>query len=270
MFVVLAEDAPQTGDIWWGIHQGRPSGSNTNRIICAAMTYFAMKEGGEVISRHRSRAVAEKAAKKVGGSVLEQFELSAGASGYAYELIADSLMHLPNYISTKGSPANQAMQDGIRMEPSSRRWLSLELGLDVTEVSCCLTDDLAWVCSPDGMLGLQHDPEPAGHFNFGEKPVPYYRATAEEAIELKNVELKKHLAWLDRGTLPLEHKQQCHAYFPICGVKQVRFLSYSESAAPLHVLIEPDAYTAAVAQAQHDFTQQLREARAKFLPQGAL
>lgn len=274
MFVVLSRDAPQAGAAWWLLHRvgnygpggrlvGGPSGSNFDRLIQAAPTYWCLARDGEILSRHRVHAVADKKAQKIGGYVQAIHELSAGADTYIDELIANSIMSSPNYLTAMGRPVNShAIQNGVDREPEARRWLSMELGEQVEEVSCMWSDDLRMMASPDGMLGLRLlSEQPAGWFDLGEgdgERIPYYAAKADAAVEIKVPEPRTHIGWLREGVVPLKHRQQCHSYFAIGGVSRVVFLSYGDPK-PLMLDLEPGPYTVQLLEAAQGFVKRLDE-----------
>lgn len=281
MKVVLAKDAPQGDGVWWLLHRYGPSGSNFDRIICAAPTYWC-KPGPPFheleVTKHRSKDVAERRAASTCGTVERTFELSASADPYIDELIADGIMTRPNYLTAKGSPVRtNAINNGIDLEPQARDWLRMETGQTIDEVSCCFSDDLRMLCSPDGLIGLRFADcdgeyvlsgpgEPAGEFTVEGEPrgVPFYDARADIAVELKIPEPKTHIGWLREGVIPLKHRQQCHAYLAIGVAPKVLFMSYGDPA-NLIAYLEADEYTVAMADAAKRFVDRLDAARAAVL-----
>lgn len=210
---------PQLSPEWWAVRRGVPTSSEFNRIITPA-----------------------------------KGELSAQASDYIAELIADRACQSPNYFTEKGRPVNSyAIQNGIDLEPEARRWLSFDANLDVTEVGFIMSDDLRFGCSPDGMIGLQMAAQPSGEWN-GQ---PFYDATADATLELKCPLPKTQTAYLLTGALPVEYRPQCHGHlFVADAVTACEFVSYSNVLPPLRARVERDEYTAKLTKALNAFWDQ--------------
>ncbi len=150
-------------------------------------------------------------------------QYSAQARKYACELIADASELIPPYFSGRGGPVrNSEMQYGVDTEPEARRWYALERDTDVKQVGFCLSDDLRFGCSPDGLVG------------------------EDGGLELKCPLLKTHAEYLDDGGLPLEYVPQVHGSLIVTGRKWWDFMSYAPGLKPLLIRVFPDDFTEAL------------------------
>jgi hypothetical protein len=224
-FVFLAADVPQLSDAWWAVRRGVPTASCFDQIMTPV-----------------------------------KGELAKTSEIYIAELLSEIVCHSPNYFTEKGTPANSyAIQNGVQMEPEARRWLAMEANLDVTEVGFCLSSDMRFGCSPDGLLGLQYDSEPAGEL-AGYK---FYKATAEAAVELKCPLLKTHMGYLLAGGLPPQYRPQCNGHLVVLGVPRCEFVSYSNSIQPLRVSVVHDEWTIRLRTALNLFHDRFQTAKAR-------
>ena len=146
-------------------------------------------------------------------------KLAAAADGYIFTLLGD--LYDVEY-PRKDTLATAAMRRWTMMEPEARSYYELHRGVDVRQVGFCTTDDGRFGSSPDGL--------------------------SEGALELKCPMPATHVEWLVGGTLPDEHKVQCHGHLIVTGLPWCDFLSYLPGAPPLLVRVEPD-----------DFTKKLRD-----------
>lgn len=189
---------------WWEARRGIPTASAFDRIITA----------------------------KTG-------KLSAGALGYAFELVADLAQLGPEPWLNEPGYESAAMKRGTQTEHEARRFYEMERDVDVQRVGFCITDAGDAGCSPDGLVG-----ESGG-------------------LELKCPLLKTHVGYLYRGGLPDEYKPQVHGSLIVTGREWWDFLSYAPGLPPLLVRVEPDDYTESLRHCLAEFQQILAEVKAK-------
>lgn len=212
----------QATDEWWQVRRGIPTASEFDKVITPA-----------------------------------KGELSKSALKYMATLIADTFDPTPNYFSRSGF-SNTAIEDGKVREAESRRWLALDLGESIDEVGFCVNEDFTMGCSPDGLIRLDVEGEAAGEW----RGIPYFRATAEAGVELKNPQLHTQAERLlvEVPELPLDYKVQPHGQMIVCGVKKVYWASYAPPLAPVRVDVTWDSYTDKVAAAAKQFAADYNQA----------
>lgn len=105
----------QYSDPYWAAHRGRPSMSNTSKIITPAKGDF-----------------------------------SKSAIEYGYELIAEMYDH--DY-GMYEDYATAAMKNGTILEPEARRFYEFERDCKVEQVGLIETDDGRFIGSPDALIG---------------------------------------------------------------------------------------------------------------------
>lgn len=225
---------PQLSVEWWELRRGIPTASEFSRIITAA-----------------------------------KGDPSSSAGDYAAELIGDIVCQNPAYFTEKGKPANSyAIQNGKDREPEARRWYELESGYNVAEVGFVMSDDFRVGCSPDGVIGLQLDAEPAGEY----RGIPFWEGTAEGLLELKVPLPGTQAKYLMRGhnqidgSLLRDHRQQTHGQIVITGLPWVELVSYSGGQlATIRLRVMPDSYTDKVKAALDAFMATFEKAKHQFL-----
>lgn len=151
---------------------------------------------------------------------------AAAAQTYIYRLIGD--LFDPQY-GEREEYVNAAMREGTIREAESRRWYSLEMDQDVQQVGFCLTDDGRFGCSPDALVG------------------------EDGALELKNPSATTHVAWLDEGVLPDEHRAQTHGHILVTGRSWCDWVSYCPPLPALRIRVTPDDFTEAMRKAMDQF-----------------
>lgn len=129
-------------------------------------------------------------------TILTGKNLLAGATTYAIELIAESLMHsFPDF------PGTFAMQEGIANEPGVRDKYAEDNNVEVVEVGG-IEDGQLWF-SPDGLVG------------------------DEGIIEIKSPQPKQHLINLLADTVPDMYLPQIQFGLLVSKRKWCDFISYN-------------------------------------------
>lgn len=142
---------------------------------------------------------------------------STQRTAYIEELVSDCFC--PGQNAWQG---NSNTDRGTAMEPLARAAFELSHSLTVEEVGFVSRGDGVVGCSPDGLISR------AGKH--------------AEGIEIKCPLPKTHLRYLIDGTLPDTYKPQVHFSMMVTGLPW-HFYSYCPGMKPLHLFIEPDAYT---------------------------
>lgn len=275
MKVIRAQDAPQGGGenihgevgCWWKAKRGHPSSSSFDRILTSKGKRCPLPLGHAEPCRLPTPGEKVKSA----GRCLEYLPYASGAQrAYIYELIADIQCLNPAYFTERGRPVNsKAIKDGIDREPESRRWLELEMGLQIPEVGVCFDDELQFCCSPDGMVGLQLSDEPTGEING----VPFYDGTCDYTVELKNPTGPVHVRYLaEPDALLNDYRQQAHGHLIICEPKYGGLaFSYCPPHNGASRPYSADKYTDTLRQAMADFWRDFVAERGRLIgqPQGA-
>jgi hypothetical protein len=195
---------PQLSPEWWQVRRAVPTASNFDKIMTA-----------------------------------EKRKYSSSATKYIASLIAEAVCQSPAYFTSQGKPVTAAMQAGQDNEPEARRFLEMELGIEIGQVGFCMTDDLRFGTSPDGVIGLKRGTEPAGEW----QGVPFYDATVEGVVEIKCPNLETQVLTLLTGECPAESPQQTHGHLIVTGAKYAKFLSYAPLVDPFLRHVEPDGFT---------------------------
>lgn len=167
-------------------------------------------------------------------------DYSKQAVDYACELV--SQMYDPSY-GEIDDYKSAAMKNGTLLEPEARAFYEFDRGMDVTQVGLCVTEDGRFGTSPDGLIG------------------------DEGALEVKSVIGPTQVKYLSAGTLPNEHKAQCHGHLYVTGREWCDFFSYSPGLPPLLLRVTPDAFTHRLGECLERFHAELsavKEQVAKF------
>jgi hypothetical protein len=184
-------ECEQYSDEWWRVRRGVPTASEFGNILTPKTA-----------------------------------QLAAAHTGYIYRLIGDTFdLNYPR----KDDVATAAMRHGTLMEPEARRWYEFETAQPVRQVGFCTTDDGAFGCSPDGLVG------------------------EDGGLELKNPAPQTHVRYLFEGNLPAEYRCQVHGQLIVTGRAWWDFVSYCPGLPPFLFRVFPD-----------DFTDKLRAALAEF------
>ena len=163
-------------------------------------------------------------------------ELSKQAEGYACELVAQ--LYDPYYGEVEDYQS-AAMKNGTILEPEARAFYEFERNAEVNEVGLCVSDCGRYGGSPDGLIG------------------------DDGCLEIKSVEGKTQIGYLEKGVLPTAHKVQCHGHLVVTGREWCDFFSYSPGLPPFLVRVFPDGYTYKVKSSVENFCDSLDVLRAK-------
>lgn len=198
----------QGTDAWFMLRLGKPTASNFDRIITPS-----------------------------------RGELSKGAMGYVYELLAERIMGCsPEDVAAFTS---RAMQHGVDHEPMARKAYEIRGGWDVEEVAFCETDDGFAGCSPDGLIG-----DHAG-------------------LELKCPQLHTHLRYLSEPKqLEMDYRCQVHGCMWVTGREWWDIASYAPwGSVPMviHRVVRND-FTESLGEAMQTFRSMYDEAWASIEP----
>lgn len=196
----------QTTPEWWEARKGIPTASNFAKIITPAKRQYSLQ-----------------------------------ARKYAYELIAERTDPMPPWVTGRGRPVNAAMQNGTDTEPEARKFYSMQNDCDVQQVGFCLTDDLRFGCSPDGLIG------------------------EDGGVEIKCPLLATHAEYLDSGKVPLEYMPQVHGSLIVTGRKWWDFLSYAPGLPSLLIRVVPDDFTDALRKCLERFWTEYQAVAAKLI-----
>lgn len=131
---------------------------------------------------------------------------------YLYRLAGESILG-----EKVASYQNAAMTRGIEMEEEARVLYELIKGVEVQRVGVCVTDDKAFGCSPDGLVG------------------------EEGMLEIKCPDIHTHVGYLLGGVAPDDYKPQTQGQLRVTGRRWVDFMSYFPGLPPLIVRVQRDA-----------------------------
>ena len=157
-------------------------------------------------------------------------KLSTQRGSYMDELISDCFC--PGQNAWQG---NANTDRGTAMEPLARAAFERRMSLEVEEVGFVTREDGVIGCSPDGLIHR------GGNHVAG--------------LEIKCPLPKTHLRYLLDGTLPDTYKPQVHFSMMVTGLPW-HFFSYCPGMKPLHLFVEPDAYTGRLQAMVEDFVSE--------------
>lgn len=160
---------------------------------------------------------------------------STQAQAYMDELISDCFC--PGQNQWQG---NANTDRGTAMEPLAREAFELMHMLTVEQVGFVTREEGVIGCSPDGLIK-----DDIGEWEAG--------------LEIKCPLPKTHLRYLLDGTLPDAYKPQVHFSMMVTGLPW-HFFSYCPGMKPLHLFIDPDAYTAKLQAMVEDFVSEYSKA----------
>jgi hypothetical protein len=138
-----------------------------------------------------------------------------------------------------GEPAenynNADMERGKRLEPEIRDWYARSRFAEVERVGFVFNPELNAGCSPDGLIG------------------------ADGMLELKSAAPHVIIGILEKGTMPPEHRAQCHGGMWACRRKWLDLVIYSHPRMPKWVArVERDeVYCAEIAREVERFNWEL-------------
>jgi len=154
-------------------------------------------------------------------------EPSKSMSKYIYELIAERMSNAAP--GPQDEFVSQAMRDGIRNEPHARRWYEALYDFEVEKIGLAISDCGRFCSSTDGLC-LSDSGAYAG------------------VLELKCPQAAAQAEYLIEGTLPDCYKVQCHGELLVTGLPWVDFVSYHPGMETFHIRVQPDAFTAKLAE----------------------
>lgn len=134
-----------------------------------------------------------------------------------------------------GGVYSSDMRRGHEMEPVARGHFQKVSGLEVEQVGMVYTDDMKFLCSPDGLI-------------VGKK----------EGLEIKCPREKTHLRYMEDDKLPAKYFPQVQSSMWCCGYKFWWFLSFYPGLPDLLIKVErDDAWCMKLVAALHRFNQEL-------------
>jgi hypothetical protein len=155
-------------------------------------------------------------------------------------LIAESIAP-PEAGLIKHEYVSEEMIEGMKLEAEARCAYELEHApAPVSEVGFVMHDSGLFGGSPDALVG-----------DVG-------------GVELKCPLLSTHIGYVRAGTLPDAYKCQVHGYLVVTGRAWWDFFSYARHAAPFHLRIERDDFTAKLESELLAFCARYNAERAKF------
>lgn len=158
--------------------------------------------------------------------------------GYACDLIVESIQGPTEAMST------YYMDRGTMLEDEARSEYEFANDVDVEVPGLIINRGAGW--SPDGYV-----PEKCG------------------GLEIKCPKPSTHVGWLIGGTLPDEHKPQCHGALVVGELDWLDFVSYCPGFPVFTVRVERDAYTEKVELALQQFLEDYQNAKQRFDDQTA-
>ena len=162
-------------------------------------------------------------------------KLSTQSQGYMDELISDCFC--PGQNAWHG---NANTDRGTAIEPLARAAFERRTGITVEEVGFVTREDGVIGCSPDGLISSM-----GGYHASG--------------LEIKCPLPKTHFRYLLDGCLPDTYKPQVHFSMMVTGLPW-HFFSYCPGMKPLHLFVEPDAYTRKLQTCVEDFVSEYAKA----------
>jgi hypothetical protein len=199
----------QGSDLWWELRRGIPTSSSFDRIL------------------------TPKTEKP-----------SASQEKYIAELAGDVANLNPNWFTERmNRPPNPAVEEGIRREAESRRWLEFDRDCTVQQVGFCLHDNGLWGCSPDGLLITD-------------------TGALDATLELKNPQLETQAQYIldGNGQVPSEYRCQCHGHLIVTGLSTCVFLSFCPGLDPVMQEVHADKFTDKLREALDGFTKKYLDA----------
>ncbi len=167
----------------------------------------------------------------------EKMKPSSAMDGYVAELIGE-------LVRTDPAPPdrmNDAMRHGVDVEPEARRFYEMHRNCDVTKIGFCMSDDMRFGCSPDGLIG------------------------DDGLLELKCPDVTTQIKYLmGPAVVPSEYRCQVHGQLIVTGRKWVDFLSYARGPDPFLVRIEADSFTTELRVCLELFWEKLESAKKRF------
>lgn len=129
---------------------------------------------------------------------------------------------------------NIAVRYGNIFEPYAREFYQKETGCEVTQVGFIEHGDgtSGFGCSPDGLV---YDKILVNEEWVNDRPI--------HGLEIKCPIPETHMAWLENGRLPSEHKIQVHASMVCSGLGRWDFLSFCPGWRPLLITVHRDEDT---------------------------
>lgn len=138
-------------------------------------------------------------------------DISKQRDKYLYQLAGERIT------KTSEEPyQNAVMERGKIMEEEARKFYELVKGSKIKQVGLCVTEGkVIYGASPDGLVGK------------------------EGLIEIKCPIISTQVAYLLKGTLPMDYWQQLQGELLVTGRKWVDFISYYPGLRPLVIRVKP-------------------------------
>jgi putative phage-type endonuclease len=151
-------------------------------------------------------------ASKFSDIVTSKGDPSKSAERYLYQLAGERITgaKVETYM-------NDAMKRGVELEGEARTLFEMIHGVEVRQVGLVYRDEQKqYSCSPDGIVGY------------------------DDGLEIKCPLIHTHVAYLLKGTLPVEYVQQVQGSMLITGFNVWWFMSYFPGLPPLILRIKRD------------------------------
>jgi len=170
---------------------------------------------------------------------------SASQMDFICQLIAERLLVTPqHFVSDRGM--SRPMINGVLTEPEARAFYTVATGNEVRQVGFVTTEDGRFGFSPDGLIG------------------------EEGGLELKCPMPHTHVRYLLEETLPSEYIGQVHGPLALALLDKSMpfrwwdFVSYFPGLPEFRIHVEPNAYTARLAEELEAFYEKYRTYAGKF------
>lgn len=160
---------------------------------------------------------------------------SKQAEKYAYQLAGEIVSG-----KIQESVKTQAMQTGIERESEASELYELMTGYKVRKVGFCITDNLTFGCSPDGLID------------------------EDGGLEIKCPSISTHVQYMVEGVCPQEYIHQVQGNLFVTNRLWWDFFSYFPGLKPFLVRVYPDEkYHQVLKIALDEFNEFIREIKNK-------
>lgn len=210
------------------------------------MKTLMMQQGSEEWFEARKGVPSASNFKRI--LTAKTMRLSAQSHDYVCELIGEVMSLIPP--EGVENFTNRAVRWGAECEAEARRWYSMDTNLEVQQVGFVIHDSGHYGCSPDGLVGpILKDGQIVG---------------CEGGIELKCPQAATQAGYvLGDPEVPAEYLAQVHGALIVTGAKWWDWLAYSPGLPAVRVRVEPNEYTAKLAEALEEFWEKYQAALAK-------
>lgn len=138
-------------------------------------------------------------------------EPSKSRTKYLYQIVGERLSG-----TKEEGYTNAHMERGIQLESEARSFYEVVTGNEVQTCGFVTNDEVAFGCSPDGLVG------------------------SEGLIEIKCPSMAVHVGYLADNKAPTDYFQQLQGQLFVTERKWVDFISYYPSIPPLIIRVEKD------------------------------